>query len=68
MTKDQMIATLDSEIEFEYAKGCGMSQFVGGLVRAKKVLTNQWCHEKEKSYSDGLDYKRDHEKGVNDHD
>lgn len=36
--------TLDKEIEF--AKGCGMPQFVMGLIQAKKVL-NDIDNEKE---------------------
>ena len=45
MTKEQMVFTLDKEIEF--AKQCGMPQFVAGLLQAKKVLENQWDNVNE---------------------
>ena len=34
--KEDLIALLEKEIEF--AKGCGMPQFVLGLLQAKKIV------------------------------
>ena len=42
---EEINRALDKEIEF--AKGCGMPQFVMGLIQAKKVL-NDIDMEKEK--------------------
>ena len=47
MNIDTINNVLDEEIE--YAKGCGMPQFVMGMQQAKKVLNEEFLKEWNKN-------------------